>query len=1050
MKQRIEAGWKRRVASGLAWRGVWGAALGLSLGGGVARAQDVSSNEGGDIAFGGPGSGSGKFLELRDITFDARGNLYALDGARLNNQTKAREGNLRVQKFTNDGKYLSAASVAEDALGDRQNPQRLAALSDGTTFVTQPDAGVVQVLAPDGKLARDIPLPRAMAITTWSDGQNTPAAERIAVVPSRIEVVEGKWTWMDGDKIIILTPSGQLQSTIALGKKLDNVQDITSDRAGNFYIQAEPNAIYKFSAQGKLLKTFGGNPTTRNPDGSEVLHTVAVDSKDNVYTMAWGNPGVVTRFDAGGLSVTQREGQFKWADPWSEHSEYTPLAIDPNDRLWAASAHRFEPDFVHIKTQRDAPAIVRASADFFAQPANAVKSTPVRMLGFRPAVSCGLPYNIAYEAQQPVPMAITIGAANRSVSSVNASWQVYDVYKRPVAQGTAKIALLNGAEATANFNFTPPRFGYYFVRCAFESGGQPMGALGEHVGVTPRFVGMPTLAEGESKGGWTDAPRQMWSGLPNERIHPAKDEAGLAETDAQIALAQKSGTTFFLQLVDNMKDLTPEHIRRVVTRYKGRVKYYEVCNEPNFSSDPAKYFAGHQMAYQLIKQIDPQAQVMGPGTVNIDLDWLQKLYALGFKSCSDIISLHDYEGHESITPEHWAWKYGQARAIMAANGDGGKPIWQTERAIAGVRGNDFQGLVQAIRMTLHRDLLETLGIPSEHNNHYYLNQGGFSSVPSYVWSASGPHPAALALRTRHALTSALSRKYLGTLDFGPTGNTFLMGVRYGGANGETIALRNTGTRPTSVEFSVAGAAALDVVDCWGNVTAAGVANGRASLVLEQLPLYVRLARGQSLSPVRLDLGRNVAQGAAWSYTSAAKGGDALLTNGVYETYHSGDPNGDTDGAKIWSGDLPLDAGGRIIPQALEATFARAQPISSVIVRGVRGDNSFCALLDYDLDYFDGQAWKSIEHVRNELPPSEEAASADADHAIWMDDTNLYVHRFAPVLAQKIRLVARRASFGFIPDDRAKAWGNTIPPKLMLREIEVFAPLPGAAAWPRPR
>ncbi len=156
------------------------------------------------------------------------------------------------------------------------------------------------------------------------------------------------------------------------------------------------------------------------------------------------------------------------------------------------------------------------------------------------------------------------------------------------------------------------------------------------------------------------------------------------------------------------------------------------------------------------------------------------------------------------------------RQIMAAHGDGSKPIWQTERAISGVRGFDFQGLVQAIRCTLHRDLLQTLDVPPEHNFHYYLNQGGYSSVPSYLWSANGPQPAALALRTRHGLTGAMGRSYAGALDFGPTGNTLLMGLRYTGKDGQTLILRNLGSRPIPLDFGVKGFNTVELADAWGN------------------------------------------------------------------------------------------------------------------------------------------------------------------------------------------------------------------------------------------
>jgi hypothetical protein len=67
-----------------------------------------------------------------------------------------------------------------------------------------------------------------------------------------------------------------------------------------------------------------------------------------------------------------------------------------------------------------------------------------------------------------------------------------------------------------------------------------------------------------------------------------------------------------------------------------------------------------------------------------------------------------------------------------------------------------------------------------------------------------------------------------------------------------------------------------------------------------------------------------------------------------------------------------------------------------------------------------------------MPASEEARTADAEAAIWMDDTNFFVHAFVPVTADRLRLVVHDTTHGFVPDDRARAWGNRIAQKLMLR------------------
>jgi DNA-binding beta-propeller fold protein YncE len=130
----------------------------------VARA----AAEGSDLEIGGAGSGPGQFLELRDLAFDAANNVYVLDGLRYDNQKKEFIGNGRVQKFDAQGKFLSQFSVRDGALGEKNDPQRIAVDSKGNVYVTQPKADVVQQFGPDGKLLKNVALPRPSAISVWS------------------------------------------------------------------------------------------------------------------------------------------------------------------------------------------------------------------------------------------------------------------------------------------------------------------------------------------------------------------------------------------------------------------------------------------------------------------------------------------------------------------------------------------------------------------------------------------------------------------------------------------------------------------------------------------------------------------------------------------------------------------------------------------------------------------------------------------------------------------------------------------------------------------
>ncbi len=292
-------------------------------------AVDMSMGEGSDLQIGGVGSGPGQFVHLRDMTFDQANNLYVLDGLEFNGATNTWSGNGRVQKFDTAGQYVGQFSLRNedmglDGAGTNNSPQRIAVSNDGSIFITQPKAGEVWQFDASGTFVRSIVVPAAFSITTV----NSAGQEKIAAF--------GKFNDSDtrNKTLYLIDPSNGNKQTITLSQRVVQAEDMTSDAAGNLYLVASVNRIYKFSANGTLVMGIGSNSNTRTEDGSELLHTVAVDSQGSIYSMTWGNPGLVTKFDAAVTTVTQRAGQFKWADSWSTHSSYTPLVVDRNDRLW--------------------------------------------------------------------------------------------------------------------------------------------------------------------------------------------------------------------------------------------------------------------------------------------------------------------------------------------------------------------------------------------------------------------------------------------------------------------------------------------------------------------------------------------------------------------------------------------------------------------------------------------------------------------------------------------------------------------------------------------
>ncbi|HLT18502.1 MAG TPA: hypothetical protein VKZ96_03515 [Thermomicrobiales bacterium] len=143
-----------------------------------------------------------------------------------------------------------------------------------------------------------------------------------------------------------------------------------------------------------------------------------------------------------------------------------------------------------------------------------------------------------------------------------------------------------------------------------------------------------------------------------------------------------------------------DYVESVVTRYKGRIRYYQLWNEPNLEGewgglpiDPAGYFELLKSGYETIKRVDPDAVVLlaglAPtdqrGPVNVsELIYLQDLYDLGAADYFDIAAAmvygYGYSPYDRRVefPRNNFSRVIQVREIMERNGDAGKPLWAVE------------------------------------------------------------------------------------------------------------------------------------------------------------------------------------------------------------------------------------------------------------------------------------------------------------------------------------------------------------------------------------
>ena len=150
-----------------------------------------------------------------------------------------------------------------------------------------------------------------------------------------------------------------------------------------------------------------------------------------------------------------------------------------------------------------------------------------------------------------------------------------------------------------------------------------------------------------------------------------------------------------------------------VTRYKGRIRAYEIWNEPNLAREwcnqppnPTAYIALLKISYQTIKAIDPNAMIISAGLTPTtrndsqampDSQYVEKMYAAmnnksdgyfdvlgihaaGFKappemSPDDVAKNREYNNNDGPAGRIYSFRHAEdIRKIMVARGDSAKQI----------------------------------------------------------------------------------------------------------------------------------------------------------------------------------------------------------------------------------------------------------------------------------------------------------------------------------------------------------------------------------------
>jgi hypothetical protein len=197
------------------------------------------------------------------------------------------------------------------------------------------------------------------------------------------------------------------------------------------------------------------------------------------------------------------------------------------------------------------------------------------------------------------------------------------------------------------------------------------------------------------------------SGIVWASIEPKRGEFAWTRLDKDVTEAKKRGTEILLTLgfpprwassdpnntssaygapgatappadVNDWKNF----LRAVATRYKGRIRAYEVWNEADqpghYSGTPAQLVGLEKAAREVLRAADPSALVVTPAVSGVSaasLKWMDDYLAAGGGASADVVAVHFY----GATPEEDAAFISQFRALLAAYpGMAKKPVWKTE------------------------------------------------------------------------------------------------------------------------------------------------------------------------------------------------------------------------------------------------------------------------------------------------------------------------------------------------------------------------------------
>lgn len=310
--------------------------------------------------------------------------------------------------------------------------------------------------------------------------------------------------------------------------------------------------------------------------------------------------------------------------------------------------------------------------------------------------------NLFYE-DESVAMDLTgYNHSDTAVSNKTVRYSIYNYLNRKVKDGTVSVSASPKSSFTQSLNLATDTRGIFRIVMSVEnddlqeevvysvlprpriSGADPSSI----VGISPNFATyqLQTLQKMGIKGLRVMSPSAFFRWKDVEPV-----EGQIRWYDAEVQKAADNGFTIMGAIgtnnywptwadVSGMPDLNKweSFVERLVLHYKGKVKYWEIWNEPHYVFTAAFYTDMLKKAAAAIHRSDPDAKIVGMGGVHSDT-WVKEVMDTlgpGWSSYLDYVSTHLYPSNT----EPNAGETGQRMSTFKKNiiDVYGVEVWNTE------------------------------------------------------------------------------------------------------------------------------------------------------------------------------------------------------------------------------------------------------------------------------------------------------------------------------------------------------------------------------------